>query len=202
MNRRVVLIGGSSHVGKSTLGQALAHRLNWDYLSTDELARHPGRPWRDDQTEVPADVVGYYSSRDRSELVDDVLTHYKANVWPIAQSIVCARLNNPFDLPLVMEGSAILPDQVAEASFSRVLPVLLLGSADLLTDRIRSESRYAQRSEASRALIDAFTLRSIDVDVALRASHRCPELQILEAAEEMSAQALVEVLVDELAYLS
>jgi 2-phosphoglycerate kinase len=42
---RVILIGGSSHVGKSTLGQSLAAKLGWSYCSTDKLARHPGRPW-------------------------------------------------------------------------------------------------------------------------------------------------------------
>ncbi|MEL7245323.1 MAG: 2-phosphoglycerate kinase, partial [Cyanobacteria bacterium J06573_2] len=42
---RIILIGGSSHVGKSTLAQSLANKLNWNYISTDKLARHPGRPW-------------------------------------------------------------------------------------------------------------------------------------------------------------
>lgn len=42
---RVILIGGASHTGKSTLAQALASHLGWNYRSTDKLARHPGRPW-------------------------------------------------------------------------------------------------------------------------------------------------------------
>ncbi|MGD1875429.1 MAG: hypothetical protein ACFB02_20525 [Mastigocoleus sp.] len=37
--RRIILIGGTSHAGKSTLGQALAITLGWDYCSTDKLAR-------------------------------------------------------------------------------------------------------------------------------------------------------------------
>lgn len=40
---RVILIGGSSHVGKSTLAQYQAAKLGWNYRSTDKLARHPGR---------------------------------------------------------------------------------------------------------------------------------------------------------------
>ena len=43
---RVILIGGTSHAGKSTLGLSLAEKLGWDYLATDSLARHPGRPWK------------------------------------------------------------------------------------------------------------------------------------------------------------
>ncbi len=39
-----ILIGGTSHAGKSTLAQSLAAKLGWNYLSTDKLARHPGKP--------------------------------------------------------------------------------------------------------------------------------------------------------------
>ena len=42
---RVILIGGSSHTGKSTAAREIAGRLGWSHLSTDSLARHPGRPW-------------------------------------------------------------------------------------------------------------------------------------------------------------
>ena len=41
----VVLIGGTSHVGKSTVARALATSLGFRHVSTDRLARHPGRPW-------------------------------------------------------------------------------------------------------------------------------------------------------------
>ena len=40
-----MLIGGTSHVGKSTLGKALASKLGWDCVATDSLGKHPGRPW-------------------------------------------------------------------------------------------------------------------------------------------------------------
>lgn len=39
---RVVLIGGTSNVGKSTVAQVVAERLGFECLSTDGLARHPG----------------------------------------------------------------------------------------------------------------------------------------------------------------
>ncbi len=54
---KVLLIGGTSHVGKSTLAARLASSLGWSTRSTDQLARHPGRPWRDDASPLPADVV-------------------------------------------------------------------------------------------------------------------------------------------------
>lgn len=54
----VLLIFGTSHVGKSTLANRLGEALGWQMTSTDSLARHPGRPW----PEVKAPVAEYYSS--------------------------------------------------------------------------------------------------------------------------------------------
>jgi len=70
---KLVLIGGTSHAGKSTPARRLAGDLGWDCLSTDQLARHPGRPWRADQP-VPEDVVAHYRELSDSELVDSVLS--------------------------------------------------------------------------------------------------------------------------------
>ena len=60
---RVLLIGGSSHVGKSTLGESLATKLGWSYHSTDKLARHPGRPWVGTNGKaIPEHVVQHYKT--------------------------------------------------------------------------------------------------------------------------------------------
>ena len=69
---RVILIGGSSNVGKSTIAQSMALKLGWSYLSTDSLARHPGRPWRVGQRAVPEHVVDHYRSLSVDELFTDV----------------------------------------------------------------------------------------------------------------------------------
>ena len=54
---RVILIGGSSHVGKSTLSRSLADKLGWRLISTDKMARHPGRPWRSAPERLPDHVA-------------------------------------------------------------------------------------------------------------------------------------------------
>lgn len=56
---RILLIGGSSHVGKSTVAQSLASHLGWNYRSTDKLARHPGRPWQAKPKKVPNHVAAH-----------------------------------------------------------------------------------------------------------------------------------------------
>ena len=76
---RVVFIGGTSHVGKSTLAESLAARLGWTRISTDTLARHPGRPWRPAPEKVPDHVAEHYLSLSVNELLKDVLRHYRVN---------------------------------------------------------------------------------------------------------------------------
>lgn len=39
---RVILIGGSSHSGKTTLAETLSAKLGASLVATDSLARHPG----------------------------------------------------------------------------------------------------------------------------------------------------------------
>ena len=60
---RVILIGGSSHAGKSPLGLSLAAKFGWSYRSTDKLARHPGRPWVSaNKKAIPEHVAEHYGT--------------------------------------------------------------------------------------------------------------------------------------------
>jgi hypothetical protein len=156
-------------VGKSTFAQSLAHDLGWQYTSTDMLARHPGRPWRD-RGEVPDDVAGYYLSRTTQTLLGDVLHHYRNNVWPIAQAIIRARVANPYDSCVVLEGSAIWPDWVVDARLARVWSVWLTAEEDLIARRIRGNSHYSDRSSAAQKMIDAFLCRSVAFNARLTES--------------------------------
>jgi hypothetical protein len=147
-------------VGKSTFARTSAHLMGWEYLSTDSFARHPGRPWRD-QGEVPELVKTYYLSRKLEVLLEEVVSHYRRIVWPIAQAVVQARIENPYDSCLVLEGSAILPDCVFESRLDEVWSIWLTAKPDLITQRIHESSRYTERSRTDQALIDIFLRRSL-----------------------------------------
>ncbi len=163
----MLLIGGSSHLGKSTFAKQLASELGCKYLSTDQLARHPGRPWREDGSQLPGDVVAHYADLNTDELVASVLQHYQQNVWPIADSLIRSHLRNPYDPCLVFEGSAILPDQVFAAEYDGVGAVWLTAPEDLMANRIRLSSRYEGRSPAEKRLIDAFLRRTLYINRVL-----------------------------------
>lgn len=157
---RVLLVGGTSHVGKSSVARVVAARLGWDYQSTDSLARHPGRPW---QTAPGREefVAAYYTSQSVEELVADVLRHYRETVWPLVERIVAERLATDIAPGLVIEGSAVLPDLVAELNCERVGAAWLVAGEDLVTRRIHGESGYAAERPRQRALVDRFLARSL-----------------------------------------
>ena len=193
-NLKVVLIGGASCSGKSSLGRSLADSLGWELQSTDEFARHPGRPWRNDGSYVPRSVADYFSSHSDTELLQDVWRHYRDNVWPIARAVTSSRVNNSFDVPLVLEGSSILPELVTEVSCAEVCSLWLVGDEDLLIERIRRESGYRTRSVKEQLLIDVFVRRAVAFDKKLRASLIDTGLQMIQTSNEVTTEELVRTL--------
>ena len=160
-NLRVVLIGGTSHVGKSTLSESLAARLGWDRVSTDTLARHPGQPWKPAPEKVPDHVAEHYLSLSVDELLEDVLRHYRVNVWPKVEAIVTSHSNDASETGVVLEGSALWPEFVTDLNFDRVAALWLTASDDVLRQRIHDESMYGSKSSRERKLVDKFLQRTL-----------------------------------------
>ncbi|KAA3510050.1 hypothetical protein CPJ18_14645 [Agrobacterium rosae] len=152
---RIVLIGGTSHAGKSTLAETVATQLDWRFLSTDSLARHPGRPWRDVPDMPPPHVVEHYRDLEVDALMQSVLHHYDsmwgAHVLPLIEN----------EAGLVVEGSALLPARIAPLLSSDVQAVWLVASDDLIERRIKSESGYSSRDGDSQFLIEKFVRRAL-----------------------------------------
>ena len=187
---KVLLLGGTSRVGKSALAARLAATLGWDLRSTDQFARHPGQPWRDDRSQLPADVIAHYSADSVVGLVDSVVRHYRRNVWPIADAVVRSHVNNPFDPRLVLEGSAILPDLVSASGLKGCSSVWLTASDDLIRDRIFESSQFPTRSDCEKTLIEAFVQRALKfnqiiIEAAGRLNQRCLDVGSADVFPEL-----------------
>lgn len=160
MNKKTnstILIGGTSHIGKSTLGNAVASRLNWPCLSTDSLARHPGRPWKTLPETVPDDVQEHYLSLSVEELFADVIRHYET-VWPLVIDKISAL---PAGQGQVIEGSALWPDFVVSPLRSDISTVWLTANEELLQSRIYRESAFAHAGRGQQELITKFLQRTV-----------------------------------------
>ncbi|MFI6014211.1 AAA family ATPase [Streptomyces sp. NPDC051243] len=156
---RVVLIGGTSHTGKSTVARAAAERLGFDCRSTDKLARHPGRPWRTPEWEPPPHVAEHYATLGVEELIKSVLDHY-ARLWPRIEELVAERATEDGG-GLVLEGSALWPSRVAGlTTVPSTRAVWLTADGAVLRERMRLSARYEELAGPERHLVDKFLARA------------------------------------------
>ena len=197
-NMGVILMGGSSHTGKSTVARAMGKRLSCSFLSTDSLARHPGRPWKPNPADIPPHVVEHYATLPVEALFDDVLRHYRG-VWSIVQDIIAMVLQDPFYDGLIIEGSAIWPGFVANSSLQHTQALWLTADNDLFQERIYRESDYVQKSEPEKALIDKFTQRSQYFNQKMMVVIQEQNLQSIKVSDAMSPQQIAQTAIELLA---
>jgi 2-phosphoglycerate kinase len=188
-NPRIILIGGTSNIGKSTVAQHLAVRLGYDCLSTDGLARYPGRPWPAALIAERPHVAEHYGRLDQDALVAGQLAHYQT-MWPLVEDLVRERLLDRTSKPLVLEGSGIWPDNVPGLRLPEIAALWLTGSAALIEARIHKESGYDNAEAGGRALIDKFILRSLGYDRAMMAAVRRLGLPYIEVTPEIGVDDL------------
>ena len=157
---RVILIGGSSNVGKTTLAESLASKLGWRSISTDKLARHPGRPWKSQSRAVPDHVAEHYLSLSVDELLQDVLRHYE-RMWPGLETTLTSHTMDVSSEPLIFEGSALWPESVASlCNNKKVAAIWLTAGNELFTERIHAASQFEQESIQSKTMIQKFLGRT------------------------------------------
>jgi 2-phosphoglycerate kinase len=157
--QRVILIGGSSNVGKTALAAHFAKQFGWSHRSTDRLARHPGRPWQPKPFSVPPHVAEHYLGLSDEELITSVLTHYQ-NIWPLIENLVRDHAEGTSAATLVLEGSAIWPTNVSSLRLPRVSAIWLTAGDELFSSRIFHESRYREADERGKEMIDKFLERT------------------------------------------
>ena len=183
LNPKLILIGGTSHVGKSTLAESLAAELGWTRISTDSLARHPGRPWRPQPENVPDDVADHYLSLSVDELLSDVLRHYRVNVWPKVEEIIASYSHDASGAGVVIEGSALWPEFATGLESDHVSALWLTTSQDVLTQRINAESRYHSKTGREKMMIDKFIERTRAYDEMMVEVAKCHGLTIVDVLQ-------------------
>ncbi len=156
--QRAILIGGTSHAGKSSTAAELAQILDGTHVSTDSLARHPGRPWSTPERTIPTHVPKYYREHTVDELIKDVLKHYRS-VWPQVEELVIEH-SKQAEPRLILEGSALLPELVAEAANLGADTCWLTASPELIEDRILKSSNFERARVQEKEPISRFVARA------------------------------------------
>ncbi len=154
---RTLLIGGTSHAGKSSLALSLAARLGYSLVSTDKLARHPGRPWPTPRGAVPAHVREHYGTLSTEALFSDVMHHYHNNVRPRVLGLI--HQHEILGQGLVIEGSALWPEWWQPTA--TLAGFWLAAPDDTIAERIRLNAGYTSMSSKDAYLVDRFVERSL-----------------------------------------
>ena len=185
-----ILIGGTSHVGKSTVATELSDKLKWEYRSTDKLARHPGRPWNNQGKPLKDRVREHYENLTVPELLTDVLRHYKENVAPPILDI----LNETGAKGLVLEGSAIWPKHLANQLDQKVKAFWLTIPEQAIERRIYTESLFETRDEKDKYLIQQFLDRSIEFQRRLEKELKALDCKFIDCSEQNITNAIQDLL--------
>jgi len=192
---KVILIGGSSNVGKSTVASALAEKIGWRCISTDSLAKHPGRPWRQSNKKVPDHVAEHYLSLKANELLESVILHHR-KMSPLVAELVRVTVHDGGVEKLVLEGSALWPFITSGHRLKEVGAVWLTASPDTLRTRVYEASGFQNTSEQNRGMISRFLERTLLFDrktAELVSEHGC---KVLDVDEYKTTEDLIGGIVD------
>lgn len=184
-----LLLTGTSHVGKSTCAGKVGAALGWPVVSTDALARHPGRPWLG----VPAPVLEFYAS-----LSDDTL-HWLLKVHhENMRPIIAARIKAMRKTGFVLEGAALRPEYLEVWELENATAICLRVEPGVLRARIRTGSDYDRQDGPMRFAIDRFTERSLRENDALAEAALRIGMTVEDITDLTVADALAARLADEL----
>ncbi|WP_326705974.1 hypothetical protein [Streptomyces cyaneofuscatus] len=190
---RVLLIGGTSNVGKSTVARVVAEKLGFARLSTDGLARHPGRPWRTPEREVPAHVAEHYGSLTVDELMASVLGHYD-RLWPRIEELIATRTAEGHGRTgMVLEGSALWPVHAARLQAPRTAAVWLTADDSVIRARVRAAGLYDEATAEEQTLMDQFLARTERYQKLMIEAVDRLGLQRIDAGGGQSAERLAEL---------
>ena len=93
--------------------------------------------------------------------MEDVLRHYRLNVWPQVEAIIASHISGGTTAGMVLEGSALWPDFASNLDFTKIAAIWLTAGDEHFRQRIHSNSRYDTKSAREQAMIGKFLERTL-----------------------------------------
>ena len=106
-------------------------------------------------------MAEHFLSLSADQLFEDVLHHYRNNVWPKVAAIVASHSNETSAPRIVLEGSALWPGFLTSLNLQNVAALWLSASDEVFRQRINEQSRYQSRPSSERKLVDKFLERTL-----------------------------------------
>ena len=133
-------------------------------------------------------VAEHYLCLSVDELMEDVLRHYRANVWPKVEAIVTLHSDDSSTSGLVLEGSALWPEFAKSMDFDRVGALWLTADEETFRRRIYTNSRYSTKAPRDRRMIDKFLERTIAYNARMVEAVRRRGFTLVDVMESHAAE--------------
>ena len=158
----VILVGGAPGVGKTTLGRALAAKIDAVSLTIDDILTaiqgvtsaqsHP-----DLHVMAHRDSIDYFTTRSVAQLLEDASRQHEAT-WPAVESVI--RKHARWGPLIVIDGWALRPGAVVALGLENVNSLWLVADRGVLEVRERGNVDYFGQSRDPERMLQNFLGRS------------------------------------------
>lgn len=154
---KVILIGGSPMVGKSTIARIMASKMMWSCLSTDDIGEIL-------QTAIKINpmcdqnYIDYYTNTDIDKLIEDIKL-YHSQLQPAISRLI--DIHSTWGNPLIIEGWAIYPELLKNIDCTFVDSVWLISDKKLLEKRLETNINFHSQTNESHKWLEKYLARSL-----------------------------------------
>ena len=155
--KKVILIGGSPMVGKTTAAVSLAAKLAYQCISTDDIG---------EVLQTIADInpmrgqnyLDYYSDNEKSKLIDDIINYHKI-LEPAINRLIEIHSAWGRGKPMIMEGWALYPNNLKNTN-ENVFTIWLVADKNLLRTRFIANESFYKNARDPEKVIENYVFRS------------------------------------------
>ena len=157
--KKVILIGGSPMVGKSTVAAATASKLPYScvsVISTDDIGEIL-LTVSDIDPMKGQNYLEYYAHSPKKKLIGDI-TEYHRKLEPAICRLI--DIHSTWGNPLIMEGYALYPELMGKINSDNVFSVWLIAGDGLLEKRMKARKSFYQDAKEPEKAIENYLYRS------------------------------------------
>jgi 2-phosphoglycerate kinase len=197
-NVNVFLIGGAPGVGKTTLGIALASKLNVASVTIDDLMTvaqavttpetHPGLHI---MRKIP--YHEYFTDSTVDQLQTDANVQHEAT-WPFVKSLIIKHATWA-PSPIVIDGWHLRPDKIAELNLQNVWSGWIVISPTVLMEREKKNQKWLQGSSSPERMFNNFIARSLWFNEFIKDQASALHMNILTQSGDASVDDLCNMII-------
>jgi len=155
--KKVIVIGGSPMIGKTTISTMLGARLLYPCISSDDVGEIL-------QTVVDINpmkgtfYLDYYANSTKEQLIKDLVVYHQHLETAIYRLIEIH--SSSWKNPLIIEGYALYPDMMNKIKNDNIFSIWLIAENDLLKSRMMKKSSFYQEANNPDRIIENYLYRS------------------------------------------